>query len=243
MSEESRPKETSSQTLQRMLNEFAAATPDSQRTQLEDLIKFIKQNATKEAIMPLVNKEFQQNLHTAMASTLQTPLDIDGQEVNPWTNCGTVVVIDLNGNIQGAISIPPTNMEDYGSSFNFYAPALGKAVASMYLRNSGLIGGIADNRRHLKEITNGAFTWHTGATDEPVTLNNSTSVYLGASGCEAVPNVISSVLDGATSTHWTQAGTFDEAFAGITGTYLQDPAKQVQTMNAPRPIERLVAGN
>lgn len=244
MSETEKPKENTIQDLQRKLKDFAAASPEIQKTQLADLIQFIQVNATQKVIDRLVSQEFQTKLQTAINSTLATLLDFDGKEVNPWTNCATIVALDEQGNIKGAISIPPKDMTDYGGSYNFFTPALCKALVSMHLKKADRKGGIADNRRYLREITVEVFKYHTGAIDEPITLPGSdTGIYLGASGCEANSDVVSTVLDGATPTHWTQAGVFDEAFAQITSVYLSEPVKSIQRMNAPRPIERLIAGN
>lgn len=224
------------------LRKFAAADSDTQKAHLGELIGFIKEYVTSEVLSKLANQEFQTNLEEAVAATLETPIDVEGQEVFPWKGSYTLVAINEDGSIEGAVSERPDDMTPYGDpDFNLHAPALVKAVSSMYLNKAGIQGGITDNKRHLREITNGQFSVHTGATDEPISLHGK-RVYIGSSGCEAAMDSVSRVLDGAIPTHFTQAGAFDEAFVGITGTYLTNPARDTAPIIS-RPIDRLTTGN
>lgn len=79
-----------------------------------------------------------------------------------------------------------------------------------------------------------------GSTDSPVPING-VGTFLGASACEPRSSVVKKILDGATPTYFTQAGTFDSAFAGITATYLQNPARVGPAISPA--IDRITAGN
>lgn len=226
--------------LQKQLAEFAKVGIQDRKRLLPKLIVFIQENVTPEVIEQLINRDAQQQLQTAVEKTTATPIEINGQENHPWNESYTLVVLTDSGDILAALSKRPEDMTPYRSKdYNFYPPALIKALAALHLHKAGKTGGITDNWPDLKKLS---FPYHAGSTDAPVPLGDQ-SVFVGASGCEATPKFVSMVLDGATPTHFTQAGAMDAAFAGITAYYLSTPTLASAKISPPKPISRLLAGN
>lgn len=211
------------------------------------MIVFIQEHATIHTVLPLVEKNTQWELEHAMNHAWQTPVDARGEEINPWTHTGTIVALDANGKICAAITHPPSDLSPYVKpgerpEFNFIAPALAKAVVSLYLQKAHLSGGIGDNSRYLDSLFYGKFPYHMGATNEPVEMNDGRQFILGASGCEAINTFISKAIDGGVPKHFTDSGAMDEAFAGITAMYLSQPEINPRSIQSPI-VNRLLMQN
>lgn len=147
-------KEGVAEDLQKKLREFATAEPDVQKLQLKELIGLIEQTVTSDVLARLVDSEFQKGLQTAISSTLETPIDIDGEAIEDvWNGSYTIVAVDESGTVKGTVFSPPDDLTPYGGpEHNFYASPLVKTLASMYLHKAGLKGGIGDNKSTCRKL-------------------------------------------------------------------------------------------
>jgi len=100
-------------------------------------------------------------------------------------------------------------MSHYGGNFNFFAPALEKAVATLHLALAGMEGGLAAHSDYLK---NNGFKRHAGALDFPASLTDGAKVFVGGSGCEVNPVFNEGIHDPDDEGHFRLAGWWDQVF-------------------------------
>lgn len=225
--------------LQRQLTEFASPEDEGREQILQGLVKFIKEKVNKDVIGLLIEKEspFQPRLESAIASVLETPFEVEGEEVNPWQGGFTIVALDSEGRIRGASSEPTKGLEKYG---DLHPYALVKALCSLHLDTFGRPGGLGklENYEYLKDKL--GVPIFTGSTEKPIHIDNYHNLfYLGGSGCSVKEDYLKELLGGATPEHETQAGLYDQIFCELTATYLVEPESPIGTVPEPPDARRV----
>ncbi len=211
-------KEALAVALQDRLTQFASSQTTDREQALPELYDFIRKNVKGELLK--VKPAFQSELEQATDLTLKTPFDVNGEEVNPWSGGFTVVVLDNDGKISGADSVPTEGLEEYG---DLHPYALGKAVFLMHLEKAGRKGGLdhQENYDYIKGLFPREVTIYTGSARESLVVEGQT-YYLGASGCAVTEAYLTELLGGAKPSHGTQGGRFDGIFSDLAGFYMFD---------------------
>lgn len=210
-------KETVGVSLQEKLIQFAAAETPEREKNIAGLVEFIMKNVDKDVVAALVDKESQSKLEEAVSLTLQTKFKKDdGSIVDPWQGGHTVVVLDKEGKIKGAVSVPTEGLEDYGD-LNKYA--LIKALCELHLYKSGREELSAPkNFSYLLNLglRAGENLFTGGAWQEDL---NHEVIFAGSSGCAPRKDYLKELLANADPTRDTQAGLFDTVFSQFTAFY------------------------
>jgi len=230
-------------TLQDRLTKFASSETEEREKALPELVAFIKDGVDKEVLEKLTDKEFQPKLQDSVNRALQTKFKKhDGTEIEPWQGGHTVVVLDRDGKVKGAVSVDTEGLEEYGD-LNKYA--LIKALCELHLYKDGREQGLSDpdNFTHLLSLGLKAgddlFTGSVWQED----LNHEVT-FVGSSGCAPKRDYLRELLAGAEPTRDTQAGLFDSVFSSLTANNLLGghlPRKQIYS--EPQEIQQLRINN
>lgn len=237
--------ETSVYILKEKLRRFGEIDDVHERADaIPDLIAQIREHANQDTLKLLVNEEFQSHLQEAVEKALKTPFLVKGAEVVPWSGGFTIVALDLDGEIHGAVSKPTEGLEAYG---DLYPYAVTKAVLAAHLWQSSkqsplnkLGIGDLDNFEDLSRVTKTRI--YNGATVSPAYSDLwPKGVYIGGSGCAVKEDYLKELLGGATPAPDTQAGRFDAIFCELVGNYLE--GEEIRPMQEPRDVREIRINN
>lgn len=237
--------------LQERLTKFAASETAEREEALPELVAFIKDNADAEVVGKLVDRRegFQSRLEEAVHLTLRATFETaDGRIIVPWQGGHTVVVLDRNGEVKGAVSVPTEGLEDYGDLSKY---ALIKALCELHLDETHKLGGLSNQRnfRYLESIgLKAGEDLFTGSTTHIILRTDlyHEILFVGSSGCAPEKSYLKELLAGAEPTRDTQAGLFDTVFSDITSRFLSShKGGRIPTMTFPEPkaIQQLRINN
>lgn len=199
------------------LTSFASSDTEMREVMFARMKPFLEENATREVLEALSGVgERNQELAQAMEAVFQNT----SEEKNLWTGSGTVVLIGRDGTILGFHGVQPKDMSHYGGNFNFFAPALEKAMASLHLALDNKVGGLAAHSDYLKRI---GYARHEGSPESSVVLNDGTELFVGGSGCEVNPVFNEEIPDPDNEGHFRLAGWWDQVFVEQVVKAINDP--------------------
>jgi len=229
--------------LKEKLRVFSLSSTPAREQQLSGLISIVQTKANKDTLSILVDNEFQGKLEVAVMKTLETPFEVNGEEINPWSESKghTIVAIDANGNVRAAVSQPTEGLEEYG---DLHPYALTKAVLSLHLtkkhfgQNNDI--GMPLNFRYLRKLTETNI--FNGSSRLPAVIGDH-RFYIGGSGCAVNEKYLSDLLGGATPAHNTQAGRLDAIFCDLVGFYLEDSEQEVTALPEPEELQEIRFNN
>lgn len=237
--------EINTNTLKQKLKEFASSDFDTREQLLPELAIFIQDNVNKEVIENSINKEslIKEELVQAIELAKETPFDIKGDLVNPWTKEGTIVVLDSDGNIAGSWSEPTKGLEDYG---DLHPYALHKALFSLHLNLANKSGGLEDesNFEYISGLVSKDITVFTGAPIEPLILSDK-KYFIGSSGCAVTDDYVNDLMGGMGAQRGpnTLAGYHDGIFAEHVQFYMEDNHLVVKPMKESPFIKQVRKAN
>lgn len=244
MSEKAIFKEQIAICLKDSLKKFASSNTEQREAQLPQLTLFIKKNVNESVLKELIgiDSEFNQKLTSAVELTIQTPFDVKGKPVNPWTGEHTIVALDSDGYVVGACCNPTKALKSYG---DLHPYALTKALFSLHLYKADREEGLEneDNLDYISSIAHKEVLIFTGAPKKPLFMPDEKSYYLGSSGCAVKKNYLKELLGGATPAPDTQAGRFDGIFAEMTQFYMADNASESKKMPEPTAVREMRRNN
>lgn len=233
-------------TLRQKLHEFAKCNDMTEREKLlPDLAIFIQENVTKEVIENSINKEslIKDGLAQSIGLAKETPFDIKGELVNPWTKEGTIVVLDNDGNIAGSWSEATKGLEDYG---DLHPYALHKALFSLHINLAGKTGGLEDeaNFDYIASLVPKEIIVFTGAPIEPLVLSDK-KYFIGSSGCSTTDEYTNELLGGMGAQRGpnTLAGYHDGIFAEHVQFYMKDNNPEVKPVKESAFVKQIRKAN
>jgi hypothetical protein len=208
---------------------------------LIDVANFImtKGNITGEVLRTLIDRDFQPKLEKAVDKSLQTSFDINGKKINPWIGGFTVVALDMEGNIKGAMSKPTEGLESYG---DLHPYALMKAVEAFHLDKNNLERHGLKIPQNIKYLTDLLKMQIFNGCSRGIQLGE-TKLYVGGSGCAVKRDYLKELLGGAEPAPDTQAGRFDTIFCDLIGDYLRDSQKTANWVREPQELQVIRINN
>lgn len=235
--------ETRARTVQDMLTRFARLVPEERDKIVVNLVHLLKTSVTKEVIEALADKQFQEDLRRACGLALNTPFEVDGEEIKPWNLAGghTVVAVDQDLRVLGFSSTPTPGLEDYGDLTPY---ATVKAVLDWDSHNAGRgsLDSVASLRHYRKLGLQPVKDVFMGSVMEPVKVGEHT-VFLGGSGCAVKYNYLCNLLEVDYTQHGTQAGRHDGIFCDLVGMYLAEPSLPARPVPEPLRVQEIRWGN